>query len=181
MPFYSTNCFPSSCLEAHDYKCKYAIMHNNIFLRFISSTELGSLCPFKSLIIQESSRDYFTCASKYHLLLTTGHFLLPVTTHSHVKATLMFPTWVKNGQSARVELRRAQEVVSPTFLSLRRRKYFSLPLILHSRHKTALEKYSENSQESWSVQRRRWHPTLVLLPGESHGWGSLLGCSPWGR
>ena len=29
--------------------------------------------------------------------------------------------------------------------------------------------------------RRRWHPTLVLLPGNSHGQRSLVGCSPWGR
>ena len=29
--------------------------------------------------------------------------------------------------------------------------------------------------------RRKWHPTLVLLPGKSHGWRSLLGCSPWGH
>ena len=29
--------------------------------------------------------------------------------------------------------------------------------------------------------RRRWHPTPVLLPGKSHGWRSLEGCSPWGR
>ena len=28
--------------------------------------------------------------------------------------------------------------------------------------------------------RRQWHPTLGLLPGESHGWRSLVGCSPWG-
>ena len=26
-----------------------------------------------------------------------------------------------------------------------------------------------------------WHPTPVLLPGRSHGWRSLVGCSPWGR
>ena len=26
-----------------------------------------------------------------------------------------------------------------------------------------------------------WHPTPVLLPGKSHGWRSLAGCSPWGR
>ena len=26
-----------------------------------------------------------------------------------------------------------------------------------------------------------WHPTLVLLPGNSHGWRSLVGYSPWGR
>ena len=29
--------------------------------------------------------------------------------------------------------------------------------------------------------RRQWHPTPVLLPGESHGRRSLVGCSPWGR
>ena len=29
-------------------------------------------------------------------------------------------------------------------------------------------------------QRRQWHPTPVLLPGKSHGWRSLIGCSPWG-
>ena len=29
--------------------------------------------------------------------------------------------------------------------------------------------------------RRQWHPTPVLLPGQSHGWRSLVGCSPWGR
>ena len=29
--------------------------------------------------------------------------------------------------------------------------------------------------------RRQWHPTLVLLPGKSHGWRSLVGCGPWGR
>ena len=28
--------------------------------------------------------------------------------------------------------------------------------------------------------RRQWHPTPVLLPGKSHGWRSLEGCSPWG-
>ena len=31
---------------------------------------------------------------------------------------------------------------------------------------------------SW---RRQWHPTPVLLPGKSHGWRSLVGCSPWGH
>ena len=33
---------------------------------------------------------------------------------------------------------------------------------------------------SHSSGRRRWHPTPVLLPGESHGQGSLEGYSPWG-
>ena len=26
-----------------------------------------------------------------------------------------------------------------------------------------------------------WHHTPVLLPGNSHGWRSLVGCSPWGH
>ena len=32
-----------------------------------------------------------------------------------------------------------------------------------------------------AIWRRQWHPTPVLLPGKSHGWRSLVGCSPWGR
>ena len=32
-----------------------------------------------------------------------------------------------------------------------------------------------------SDRRRQWHPTPVLLPGISHGWRSLVGCSPCGR
>ena len=31
------------------------------------------------------------------------------------------------------------------------------------------------------LRRRQWHPTPVLLPGKSHGWWSLVHCSPWGR
>ena len=30
-------------------------------------------------------------------------------------------------------------------------------------------------------RRRQWQPTPVLLLGKSHGWRSLVGCSPWGR
>ena len=32
----------------------------------------------------------------------------------------------------------------------------------------------------WTLRRRQWHPTPVLLPGKSHGQRSLVGCSPWG-
>ena len=31
----------------------------------------------------------------------------------------------------------------------------------------------------WTFWRRQWHPTPILLPGKSHGWRSLVGCSPW--
>ena len=30
------------------------------------------------------------------------------------------------------------------------------------------------------ISSRQWHPTPVLLPGKSHEWRSLVGCSPWG-
>ena len=31
-----------------------------------------------------------------------------------------------------------------------------------------------------NYRRRQWQPTPVLLPGKSHGWRSLVGCSPRG-
>ena len=34
------------------------------------------------------------------------------------------------------------------------------------------------SQQQW-FRRRQWQPTPVLLPGKSHGWRNLVGCSPW--
>ena len=27
----------------------------------------------------------------------------------------------------------------------------------------------------------KWQPTPIFLPGESQGWGSLVGCRLWGR
>ena len=33
----------------------------------------------------------------------------------------------------------------------------------------------------WHIRKRQWHPTPILLPGKSHGWRSLVGCSPWGH
>ena len=29
--------------------------------------------------------------------------------------------------------------------------------------------------------RRKWQPTPAFLLGKSHGWRSLVGCSPWGH
>ena len=43
-----------------------------------------------------------------------------------------------------------------------------------------MECYFLSFSVSYSVSRRRQrHPTPVLLPGKSHGWRSLVGCSPW--
>ena len=64
---------------------------------------------------------------------------------------------------------------------------------LVNRHSWSLPIYSSESQRKstqmaigissklWCKRRRQWHPTPVLLPGKSHGWRSLEGCSPWGR
>ena len=41
--------------------------------------------------------------------------------------------------------------------------------------------FANKGLSSQGYQRRQWHPTLILLPGESHGWRSLVGCSPWGH
>ena len=40
---------------------------------------------------------------------------------------------------------------------------------------------SRKTSTSALLWRRQWHPTLVLLPGKSHGRRSLVGCSPWGH
>ena len=40
------------------------------------------------------------------------------------------------------------------------------------------QRIARRYKKAW---RRQWHPTPVLLPGKSHGWRSLVGCSPWGR
>jgi len=39
----------------------------------------------------------------------------------------------------------------------------------------------ETPRVTGKFQRRQWQPTPVCLPGQSHGWRSLVGCSPWGR
>ena len=41
-----------------------------------------------------------------------------------------------------------------------------------------LKKRSGMREREWS---RKWQPTPVFLPGESHGQRSLLGYSLWGR
>ena len=43
--------------------------------------------------------------------------------------------------------------------------------------RTRLKQLSSREKD----RRRQWQPTPVFLPGKSHGWRSLVGCSPWGR
>ena len=44
------------------------------------------------------------------------------------------------------------------------------------RHKWLKKKKKKKNQNHF--RRRQWHPTPVLLLGKSHGWRSLVGCSP---
>ena len=53
--------------------------------------------------------------------------------------------------------------------------------ILLSSTNTSLLRNSSQPATGPQQQRRQWQPTPVLLPGKSHGWRSLVGCSPWGR
>ena len=46
---------------------------------------------------------------------------------------------------------------------------------------TDLTHMSLSKLQELVMDREAWHPTPVLLPGKSHGWRSLVGCSPWGR
>ena len=48
-------------------------------------------------------------------------------------------------------------------------KYYMISLIC------GIQKIQQTSEY---YGRRQWHPTPVLLPGESHGQRSLVGCSP---
>ena len=45
--------------------------------------------------------------------------------------------------------------------------------------KSLLQHHSSKASTLWCSSQ--WHPTPVLLPGKSHGWRSLEGCSPWGH
>ena len=67
----------------------------------------------------------------------------------------------------------------------------SSPIYLLSQDSVRSDKFFNNSQgigrlrllnnNCHHVRRRQWQPTPVLLPGKSHGWRGLVGCSPWGR
>ena len=48
-------------------------------------------------------------------------------------------------------------------------------------HLTCSEQPEQEAHHHYVLSKpRKWQPTLVLLPGEFHGWRSLVGCRPWG-
>ena len=56
----------------------------------------------------------------------------------------------------------------------------TLPITLQ-RKSSASPKGSVSPGPCLSTWRKKWQPTLVLLPGKFHGWRSLVGYSPWDR
>ena len=56
--------------------------------------------------------------------------------------------------------------------------YFSCKTMSTERKSDFLTQESDFTFTHW---RRKWQPTPVFLPGESQGWGSLVGCCLWGR
>ena len=52
------------------------------------------------------------------------------------------------------------------------------------KHPPAMQEAQKTQAHPWMGKipmRRKWQPTLVSLPGESHEQKSLAGYSPWGR
>ena len=47
--------------------------------------------------------------------------------------------------------------------------------------KAFLSEQCKEIEQNSKMGKAKWHPTPVLLPGESHGWRSLVGCSLWGH
>ena len=99
--------------------------------------------------------------------------------NSRLKIILM-PSWLCPLSS------RSLRVAFPKILHERRVLWwgkFRQSCIFHcSSRPEDLEKSCSKFEEvQICLWRRQWHPTPVLLPGKSHGWRSLVGCSPWGR
>ena len=51
--------------------------------------------------------------------------------------------------------------------------------------KTAIYRVAEGQTRlsgfTFTHWKRKWQPTPMFLPGESQGWGSLVGCRLWGH
>ena len=48
-------------------------------------------------------------------------------------------------------------------------------------HRVGHDRATSLSLFTFMHWRRKWQPTPVFLPGESQGWGSLVGFRLWGR
>ena len=80
-----------------------------------------------------------------------------------------------------LELRQPPCLSCLILLPLRRHHLLCNQCCLFGCLKKSYSYNNNNSFPSDNMRRRQWHPTPVLLPGNSHGQRSLVDCSPWGR
>ena len=97
-------------------------------------------------------------------------------------AVILEPRKIK---SATVSPSISHEVVGPdsmilVFWILSFKPTFSLSSFTFIKRLFSSSSLSAKRMVSSAYRRRQWQPTTVLLPGKSHGWRSLVGCSPWG-
>ena len=57
----------------------------------------------------------------------------------------------------------------------------SVSIFCYDLHTQRLPFQPEKTHDPLLGRRRQWHPTPGLLPGESQGQRSLVGCHPWGH
>ena len=56
-----------------------------------------------------------------------------------------------------------------------------MSLLIHSSYRTSKFILGRFTYKYERQRRRQWQATPILLRRKSHGWRSLVGCSPWGR
>ena len=126
-----------------------------------------------------------------HTLLPRGddlslsdHWILQklylLTTFSQFSVKL---TWTFSQSSARVWTKSRHPFLSLFSILLSNNvwswgNYRTLSYSLHHRNSNSSSLFGGTCSYH---RRRQWLPTPVLLPGKSHGWRSLVGCSPRGH
>ena len=96
------------------------------------------------------------------------------------------PRWLSGKEFACQCTRYKRQEFNPCIVKIPwSRKWQPTPVFLPGKFQRTEEPGGPQSKELDTTKqlnrRRQWHPAPVLLPGKSHGWRSLVGCSPWGR
>ena len=151
------------------YKYFFEIKLSNYFLEGVYLEVKLHHIIILFLVFKETTVLLFTVVAGY---------TFPLTMHKGQRSVFFNPHWC--------------QYLFPSFLSallllpvLLSSLFFSPPPFLPSFHPSLCPFFPTSSlfffHSSHLNWRRQWRPSPVLLPGKSHGWRSLVGCSPWGR